>query len=108
MVKGNSEAVVVGPDNYAYKAGYHLGAWVDISFSDHFSFQPEIMYTQRGYSGSLIGAEIHPEDRYLVTYNYVDVPLLMKFKTGFGLNFLVGPTASLLVGDHLITAVQEQ
>ncbi|UKJ07458.1 porin family protein [Solitalea lacus] len=81
-----------------YKPGFHAGIFVDVGFSRYFSFQPELMYSQKGYKSRYM--VMGNERTTTVSYNYLDLPLLAKIKTGTGLNFYAGPSVSFLLSSR--------
>ena len=88
-------------DAYNNKFGFHAGVMANISLlPDGFlSVQPEVLFSQKGFqyddaSFTNNGATYQYEgDR---TYNYLDVPVLLKVKAG-GLFFEAGPQYSYLL-----------
>lgn len=77
-----------------FKPGFHAGLGIDIPVIMGFSFAPEVLFSQKGYKTtgtSIIGGN----NEYTVTTNFIDVPILAKFKaTGF--NIHLGPQVSFL------------
>ncbi|MBF9236461.1 PorT family protein [Hymenobacter sp. BT683] len=68
--------------------GFHAGAFANITLSDLFAFQPEILYSQKG-------AEV-PDNNVTTRLGYVDVPLAFHVNTG-GFFFEAGPQVGLLI-----------
>lgn len=73
-----------------------FGALAEIRFSNNLAIQPEVNYIQKGtkFSESVINPiPASFESRF--TINYLEVPLLLKVGTGFGVgrfDFLLGPS----------------
>ncbi|QSE96757.1 porin family protein [Fulvivirga lutea] len=63
-----------GPDDYSYNV-YHFGAFSLIPLSKRFTFQPELLYSEKGSyikSAPLANFQLH----------YIDLPLLMRINFG--------------------------
>jgi hypothetical protein len=69
-------------------AGFNAGFFLDIPLAFPVSFEPEVLYSQKGYAAST------QDGNFTQRSNYLDVPLLLKFKMGPNFNFLVGPQVS--------------
>jgi len=84
-----------GDKNFStdFKPGFHAGLGIDIPLVAGLAFSPEILFSQKGYktTASVLGSET----KYSVTTNYIDVPILAKFRTS-GFNIHVGPQISFL------------
>jgi hypothetical protein len=59
-----------------------------------FSIQPELQFSQKGYKST--GNYLSTPYEYQLTSNYVEVPLLAKFKPSKNFGILVGPQFSFL------------
>jgi hypothetical protein len=81
--------------NTDFKLGFVAGAFVSIPFGKYFGFEPEMLFSQKGYrqSGSILGSD------YEITHNenYLDIPLLFAIKPSPSLTILVGPQYSYLM-----------
>ncbi|SDY90325.1 porin family protein [Hymenobacter psychrophilus] len=85
-------------DGYDYKVGFHGGLMLNVGLIDDgfLSLQPEVLYSQKGYkydTNQAFGLYKREGD---VTYNYIDVPVLLKVKAG-NLFFEAGPQYSYLL-----------
>ena len=69
-------------------AGFNAGFFLDIPIAFPVSFEPEVLYSQKGYAASTL------DGNFTQRSNYLDVPLLLKFKMGPNFNFLIGPQVS--------------
>ncbi len=67
------------------RAGFHIGGFATIMFSDQFRFQPELMFTTAGRNFNLFGEKI------VQKFNYLTVPLLFRYQPIENLNFHAGP-----------------
>jgi len=72
-------------------AGFHAGLTLDIPLIYPLSFEPEVLYSQKGY------AAVTQYGNFTQHANYIDVPLLAKFKLSPNFNFLIGPQLSFPV-----------
>lgn len=77
------------------KVGFAGGFFLAIPMGQLFGFQPEILFSQKGYqsTGSLLGSSYNMTR----TTNWVDVPLLFSFKPVQFINFVAGPQYSYLI-----------
>ena len=88
-------------DRYENKFGFHGGAMLNIGLIDDgfLSVQPEVLFSQKGFKYAdnefKIGANTfkYEGDR---TYNYIDVPVLLKVNAD-GFYFEAGPQYSYLL-----------
>lgn len=74
--------------------GFHAGALVGYKFNDHFAVQEEFLYSTQG--AKIKGGTMDGED---IKLSYVTVPILLKYKTDFGLYFEAGPQIGILVDE---------
>ncbi|QEM05941.1 PorT family protein [Mucilaginibacter rubeus] len=71
-------------------AGWHAGLTFDVPIIYPLSFAPEVLFSQKGY-------EVNDRDgKFTQRTNYIDVPLLAKFRVVRGFNLLVGPQLTFL------------
>lgn len=75
-------------------AGFNGGITLDVPIAYPFSFAPEILFSQKGYSADLENA------RFTERTNYIDIPLLAKFRIVRGFNFLIGPQLTFLTSQR--------
>jgi hypothetical protein len=71
--------------------GLNAGLTFDLPIIYPLSFAPEVLYSQKGYEATTI------DGIYTERTNFIDVPLLAKFKVGPGFNFYIGPQLSYLL-----------
>jgi hypothetical protein len=81
-------------DNEA-KAGLALGAYLSVPFGKVLGFQPEIMYSQKGYKAT--GSILIADYKYTRRTDYIDVPLQLQIKPAPFLTILAGPQYSFLI-----------
>lgn len=79
------------------KYGAAFGGFVSISFGKLLGFQPEVLYSEKGFksTGTVLGSA------YAMTRStgYIDVPFLLAIKPLSMLTILVGPQFSFLVNE---------
>jgi len=77
------------------KTGFAAGGFLAIPFGKLLGFQPEVMYSQKGYkaTGSFLGTGYE----YTRTTSYLDIPLLLQVKPIPMLTFVAGPQFSYLL-----------
>ena len=73
------------------KTGFHAGAYVIISFSEKWGIQPELLYSSQG-------SELPDETS---EFNYMSIPLLLRWKPAKALSFHAGPQFSSLIDAKL-------
>jgi hypothetical protein len=71
-------------------AGFNAGITFDIPLVNNLSFAPEVLFSQKGFTA------ITDNGDFTQHSNFIDVPLLAKFKLAPGVNFSVGPQVSFL------------
>ncbi len=75
-----------------YNTGYNAGVFINIPIVSVLSFQPELMFSQKGYkykSDVLLGTLTQ-------TTNWIEVPILAKISPVSGFNIYLGPQVSFL------------
>jgi len=80
------------------KIGLVGGLFLTLPLTDVIGVQPEFLFSQRGYQGS--GSVLGSKYSFARTTNFIDVPLLVSFRTGEYLSILVGPQYSFLVSQN--------
>lgn len=93
------------------KFGLVAGAFLSIPIGTYLGFQPEMLYSQKGFkaSGSVLGSEY----TFTRTLNYLDIPLLIAIKPTPMLTIVAGPQYSYLLSrkevftNSLITTEQQ-
>lgn len=65
--------------------GFNAGLVAEIPLIYPLSFEPEVLFSQKGYEASTTDGTLTQRN------NYIDVPLLAKFRLVRGFNFLIGP-----------------
>ncbi|PAW93077.1 hypothetical protein CKK33_06045 [Mucilaginibacter sp. MD40] len=66
-------------------AGWHVGLTANFPVSRSFAFAPELLFSQKGYKAETT------DGTFKQRTNYIDIPLLAKFRVVPGFNFLIGP-----------------
>lgn len=81
--------------NADFKVGFAAGAFLAIPIGKYIGFQPEILFSQKGYK--LSGTFLTIPYEFTHTTNYIDVPLLFALKPSALITLLAGPDYSFLV-----------
>ena len=102
-----------GDIDYATKfdTGITIGLGFEIPFEKRFSFQPQLNFIQKGFRQIETRTSTRFEDSDLIitnlqekttyNFNYLEMPLLIKFYTGKKRIFIIGGTyAALALGGH--------
>ena len=83
------------------KAGFYMGATVQIPLSANFSIAPGLVLAQKGYHEPAYRdtntATPHTSVAYNLTYTFIDVPVLADLKVSKNINLQFGPQVSFLV-----------
>ena len=82
--------------------GFAAGGFVSIPIVPHINFQPEILFSQKGFHGT--GSILNGTYNLTRTTSYIDVPLLFAFVPGRFLTLLIGPQYSLLIHQRDVFA----
>ncbi len=78
--------------NYNYNLGFEIGAFTIYHINNQMTLQPEILFTQKGYSLHMdMGGNTMDVDTSL---NYIQIPVLLGFKTAPGLKLYGGAYVS--------------
>ena len=75
-------------------AGWHAGLTFDVPIAYPLSFAPEVLFSQKGYKAETI------DGTFKQRTNYVDIPLLAKFRLVPGFNFVIGPQLTFITSTH--------
>lgn len=77
------------------KAGFVAGGFLTIPIGNLVGFQPEILFSQKGFkaSGTLLGSPYEIKR----TTNYLDIPLMLSIKPTRSVSLLAGPQFSFLL-----------
>jgi len=70
-------------------AAWNAGIYFDVPIVYPFSFEPEVLYSQKGFASTLTDGT-----HFTSRAGFIDVPLLAKFNVVPGFNFLIGPQLS--------------
>ncbi|HJP64460.1 MAG TPA: porin family protein [Mucilaginibacter sp.] len=73
--------------------GFHAGISATIPLIYPLSFQPEVLFSQKGYKAYT------PDGTFTQRNNYIDVPLLANIQLVKGFNFLIGPQLNFPVSS---------
>jgi hypothetical protein len=87
-VSGNNVA-----SSFSTISGFNVGLLVKIPLCHHFSLQPEMMYSGQGASLTDTSAQLR--------YNYINVPVLLKYQHASGLFAETGPQLGFLVSANI-------
>ena len=76
------------------KIGFVGGAFVSIPIGTLFGFQPELLFSQKGFKGT--GIMLGNPYSFTRTTSYIEIPLLLQIKPTTFLTVVVGPQYSYL------------
>ncbi|MDO5607525.1 MAG: porin family protein [Capnocytophaga sp.] len=83
------------PTDLDFKAnsGFYVGALVELSLTDFFAIQPEVIYSRQGAKAKILTVE------NTLNMDYLNVPVMAKVKLGDSFSVLAGPQFGFLIGD---------
>ena len=76
------------------RTSFHIGIFNEFEVTEHFSIQPEVLYSSQGTKYSGDGAE----DK--VRLDYINVPIMFKFYLGDNFFLESGPQVGFLINDE--------
>lgn len=82
-----------GTDNFDSKIAFHIGVVSEITISENFSFQPELLYSAQGDKETFEGTDI----KYKL--DYLNVPLMVKYYVSEGFSLEAGPQLGFLLSS---------
>ncbi len=87
---GLNLATVTGNDynNASLHPSFHIGAFANFLIDDNFTVQPELLYSGKGVKDGTVGK---------VNLGYINVPVLLQYKTPSGFFLETGPEIGFLV-----------
>ncbi len=79
------------------KFGFAAGAFLAIPFGQYLGFQPELLFSQKGFkaTGNVLGINYD----FTRTTSFIDIPLLLQLKPGRTVTLLIGPQYSYLINQ---------
>jgi hypothetical protein len=81
-----SSVDITNGEDFASKAGLHLGGLAHIHITQHFALQPELVYSMQGGK----------DGNEKLKLNYINVPVLVQYMTQEGLRLQTGPQLGFL------------
>jgi hypothetical protein len=78
--------------NYSNHTGYHAGAYVMFKFSK-VAIQPEVVFSKQGQTFTF------NQQDYNSNYDYINIPIMIKFYLVGGLNLQAGPQFGFLASS---------
>lgn len=72
-------------DDFDGRTGLHVGGVVNIPVSDVFAVQPEVVYSQQGFTDEFMGYDIKG------IFNFINIPVLADFTVAEGFSLQAGP-----------------
>jgi hypothetical protein len=85
-------------NNTDVKMGLAAGAFLHVPLGSSLGFQPELLFSQKGFRGT--GQALGATYEFSRTTSYFDVPLLLAFKPGSNVALLAGPHISYLLAQR--------
>ena len=94
--KAGINLATIQPDlnDPATRTSFHLGGMVEISVSDKFSVQPELLYSSQG-------ATDESDDDEVIKLDYISLPILAKYFVVENLSLEAGPQLGYVVSAEV-------
>ena len=100
-VSNASEVPEYWEESIEWKTGLTAGCFLNYAMSDNFSLQPELLFTQKGFGGSLLDEIVELS----VSLDYFEIPVLAKYAFSAGKKFrptlFAGPSFAYCFGSEL-------
>ncbi|MBS1606833.1 MAG: PorT family protein [Bacteroidetes bacterium] len=89
---GLNFATISGSDagDASTRVNVNLGVYARLPLAEKISLQPELVYSNQGAS----------VNKGSVAYNYINIPVLLRYYAGSGFSIFTGPQVGFLVGAH--------
>lgn len=78
-------------DGLDSRTSFHVGGVAEISISEKFSVQPELLYSAQGAKESFEGIDIE------VNLDYINIPIIAKYYVSEGFSLEAGPQVGFLM-----------
>ena len=75
--------------------GFHVGGLMNFKFGQHFSLQPEVLFSSQG---AKIKSDLTDDEN--VRVSYITVPVMLKLKSTGGFYIEAGPQVSFRAGEE--------
>ena len=96
----SSVGTVTSSSESKMKIGWHMGGYTNIPFSELLGFQPELLFSIKGYehvAESKVG-NIESSSTTNTRLNYIEIPLQLRVNPSENFYLLAGPYFGTLVG----------
>ncbi|MCI2230263.1 PorT family protein [Polaribacter sp. MSW13] len=80
-------------NNLDSRTGFVIGATAEVSLTEKFSIQPELLYSAQG---------AQQRDNFKYDLNYISLPIMAKYYIAKGFTVEAGPQFSFLIKDQLV------
>jgi len=89
---GLNFSTITGSDagDVSTRVNVNLGVYARLPLAEKISLQPELVYSNQGASGNS-GS---------IAYNYLKIPILLRYYAGSGFSIFTGPQIGFLMGAH--------
>lgn len=88
----NTYKLINNPD---YRVGWYGGAKIIIPISEKFAFQPELLFSSKGFSFPYL--TVNDTRKTKIRYNYLTIPILLNYKLTEKMNVGLGPEFGYLL-----------
>ncbi len=80
------------------RTGFHVGVVAEISISDKFSVQPELLYSAQGAKSNYEDA--FEKDEATIKLDYINLPIMAKYYVAEGFSIEAGPQIGFLMNSE--------
>ncbi len=89
-------------DHVSMRTAFHVGGVADVSITDQFSIQPELIYSSVGAKSDIDGGDFD------IITDYLSIPFLAKYNVANGFSLLAGPQAGFLLNAKIKAEDEEE
>lgn len=95
----NIASLIDGENGYDARGGFHIGGLVELKLSEKFYIQPELLFSQQGTKGKFSGfvGSSFSEIENTIKYDYLNIPVMLKFYITKEFSVLAGPQIGFLL-----------
>jgi hypothetical protein len=87
-------------DETKFRIGYHVGGYASFTISESLSFESGIQFASKG--AKAIEEPYSSLSSSVVRNNYIDLPLLLKFRSGKTFYLLAGAQPSFMISSAVV------
>lgn len=90
-----------------YKTSFHAGAFLDVNLLGIIGVETGLYFSQKGWVDQTKDGDENIIQQSSFTYNYLDIPVLLRFKPIPLVSLFVGPQASVYLNNNYVITDSE-